>query len=435
MSGCVVVGAQWGDEGKGKIVDWLTEQVDIVVRFQGGNNAGHTLVVHTPDGPQKTVLHLIPSGILNPNRLCLIAAGVVVDPKVLLEELDGLIERGVPVGPDRLKICSDAHVIMPYHCALDHAREKARGDAKIGTTGRGIGPTYEDKVARHGVRMRDLVDPERLRAVLQSVLPERNAILQFLGADTFDIDALVEEFQPIAQRIAPYLVDGRQLLHEAEETGKRILYEGAQGTLLDVAHGTYPFVTSSHTISGGVTVGTGVSPKAVGHVIGITKAYCTRVGSGPFPTELFDKDGQALRDKGNEYGATTGRPRRCGWFDAPAMRLATRLNGFDQLAMTKLDVLSGFDEIKICVGYQLDGKTIEVANPDKDLLERAKPIYETLPGWQEDICDVKAFDALPANALAFIRRVEEIVGVPVGMLSVGPNRAATIIRIRPFESA
>lgn len=434
MPGCVVVGAQWGDEGKGKIVDWLTERVDLVVRFQGGNNAGHTLVVDNGDGPVKTVLHLIPSGILHENRLCLIASGVVIDPTVLAKELDSLIERKVPVGPERLLISADAHVIMPYHRALDIAREARRGEAKIGTTGRGIGPTYEDKVARRGLRMRDLVDPERLRRVLTEILPERNALLSYLGAETFDVEQLVAEYAPIAARFAPYLTDCRDLMYNAQAEGKRILFEGAQGAMLDVAHGTYPFVTSSHTTSGGVCVGAGVSPKSVGHVIGIAKAYCTRVGAGPFPTELFDDVGQALRDKGHEYGSTTGRPRRCGWFDGAAMRFAARLNGFDQLAVTKLDVLSGLDEVKICVAYEIDGKRYDVANPDLELLEKAVPVYESMPGWTEELDDVRCFDELPENARKFLDRLAEVVEVPVGMLSVSPRRDATIIRIQPFDN-
>ena len=433
MSGCVVVGAQWGDEGKGKIVDWLTERVDLVVRYQGGNNAGHTLVVDNGDGPVKTVLHLIPSGILHENRLCLIASGVVIDPMVLAKELESLIERKVPVGPDRLKISADAHVIMPYHRALDIAREAARGEAKIGTTGRGIGPTYEDKVARRGLRMRDLIDPARLRRVLEHVLPERNALLSHLGAETFTVEALVEEYADIAKRFAPYLTDCRELLYEAERQNKRILFEGAQGAMLDVAHGTYPFVTSSHTTSGGVCVGAGVSPKAVGHVIGIAKAYCTRVGAGPFPTELFDEVGQALRDNGNEYGSTTGRPRRCGWFDAVGMRYAANLNGLDQMAITKLDVLTGIPELKICVAYEIDGKRVEMVNPDLDLLEKAVPVYETLEGWTEELDHVRSFEQLPPAAERFLKRLEELVGVPVGMLSVSPRRDATIIKIQPFQ--
>ena len=433
MPGCVVVGAQWGDEGKGKIVAWLTARVDMVVRFQGGNNAGHTLVVDNGDGPVKTVLHLIPSGILHEEKLCLIASGVVIDPVVLAKELDQLVERKIAVGPERLLISADAHVIMPYHRALDHAREARRGDAKIGTTGRGIGPAYEDKVARRGLRMRDLIDESRLRRVLTEVLPERNALLSFLGAETFEVEALVEAYAGMAKRFAPYLTDCRQLLHDNDAAGKRILYEGAQGAMLDVAHGTYPFVTSSHTISGGVTVGAGVSPKATGHIIGIAKAYCTRVGAGPFPTELFDDVGQALRDKGHEYGSTTGRPRRCGWFDGAAVRFAARINGFDQIALTKLDVLSGLDEVKICVAYEIDGVRYDVANPDLALLEKATPIYETMPGWEEELDHVRSFEELPETAKHLLKRIEEVVGVPIGMLSVSPNRDATIIRIQPFE--
>lgn len=434
MPGCVVVGAQWGDEGKGKIVDWLTEQSDLVVRYQGGNNAGHTLVVDSPEGPVKTVLHLIPSGILHEGSLCLIASGVVVDPFVLGKELDALAERGMTIGPDRLKISRDAHVIMPYHCALDGAREGMRSaEKKIGTTGRGIGPTYEDRVARRGIRMRDLVDAERLRARLEDVLPERNALLSYMGAEAFTVEALMKELAPVAERFAPFLTDCRGMLHDAQREGKRVLFEGAQGTLLDVAHGTYPFVTSSHTTSGGVCVGAGVPPNSVGHVVGIAKAYCTRVGSGPFPTELFDEMGQHLRDQGNEYGSTTGRPRRCGWFDGPAMRYAAQLNGFSQLAITKVDVLTGLDTVKVCVAYDVDGVRYDVADPDLEVLQKAKPIYEELPGWTEDLDAVTSYDALPDNARRFLDRLAELVGVPVGMTSVSPRRASTIVMISPYE--
>lgn len=434
MPGCVVVGAQWGDEGKGKIVDWLTEQSDLVVRYQGGNNAGHTLVVDSPEGPVKTVLHLIPSGILHNKRLCLIASGVVVDPFVLAQELDALEKRGVAIGPERLKISRDAHVIMPYHRALDGARESMRSDEKkIGTTGRGIGPTYEDRVARRGIRMRDLIDEGRLRQRLEDVLPERNALLSYMGAETFTVDAIMKQLAPLAARFAPYLTDCRGLLYQAQQDGKRVLFEGAQGTLLDVAHGTYPFVTSSHTTSGGVCVGAGVPPTAVGHVVGIAKAYCTRVGSGPFPTELFDEMGQHLRDQGNEYGSTTGRPRRCGWFDAAAMRFAAQVNGFSQLAVTKVDVLTGLDTVKICVAYDVDGERLDVADPDLVAMEKARPIYEELPGWTEDLDAVTRYEDLPENARRFLDRLAELVGVPVGMTSVSPRRASTIVMISPYD--
>ncbi|TVR02656.1 MAG: adenylosuccinate synthase [Deltaproteobacteria bacterium] len=432
MNSCVIIGAQWGDEGKGKVVDLFTEAADLVVRFQGGNNAGHTLVVDGPEGPEKTVLHLIPSGILHAEKTNIIASGVVVDPEVLLGELEELAERGRPVPHERLRISRDAHVILPWHRALDLAREAARGESRIGTTGRGIGPTYEDRVARRGVRLRDLLDEERLRERLEQVLPERNALLAHLGAETFDLEDMVRHGLAFGERLAPWLDDCGAILENARRRGQRILLEGAQGTLLDIGHGTYPFVTSSHTISGGACVGAGLPPSAIGGVVGIAKAYCTRVGSGPFPTELEDADGDTLRANGHEFGATTGRPRRCGWFDVPAMRFAHRVNGFTGLAITKLDVLTGFSRVRICTAYVVDGERVDVADPDGTVLERAVPVYEDLPGWSEDITGAQTLDDLPPHARGLLDRIAELTGIPVDLVSVGPNRAQTIVLTRPF---
>jgi adenylosuccinate synthase len=433
MPACVVIGAQWGDEGKGKVVDLLGETAKYVVRFQGGNNAGHTLVVDGPDGPEKTVLHLIPSGILREHIVSVIGPGVVVDPSVLLGEIENLKQRGVKVEPENLRISYDAHVIMPYHCALDEAREASRGGDKIGTTKRGIGPAYEDRVARRGVRVRDLIDPERLKKTLQSSLPERNVLLEHYGATTFSLEKVYEEYRELGEKLRPYAADCRAVLRGAQNNNDPLLYEGAQGTLLDVGHGTYPFVTSSHTTSGGASVGAGVAPSKVGHVVGITKAYCTRVGAGPFPTELHDESGKYLRDQGHEYGSTTGRPRRCGWLDLPALRFADSLNGFSQLAITKLDVLSGLDEVKVCVAYEVDGQRLDVASADVADMEAATPIYESLPGWDDDITKVRSRDALPEAAKNYLDFIEEKSGVKVGMISVGPRRSATIVDVQPFE--
>lgn len=432
MPACVVIGAQWGDEGKGKIVDLLGESARLVVRFQGGNNAGHTLVVDGPDGPQKTVLHLIPSGILREDSLSLIGPGVVVDPAVLLGEIKGLQERGVHVSPSNLQISLDAHVITPYHCALDEARETSRGGDKIGTTKRGIGPAYEDRVARRGIRMRDLICPDRLRARLETALPERNVLLSYYGAAEFTVDSVHSKLVALGAELKPYTIESRAVVRAAQAAKENILYEGAQGTLLDVAHGTYPFVTSSHTTSGGASVGAGVAPSALGHIVGITKAYCTRVGAGPFPTELDDDAGQYMRDQGHEYGSTTGRPRRCGWLDLPALRYAHSLNGFSQLALMKLDVLSGLEEIKVCVAYEIDGERLDVASADATDMTDATPIYESLAGWTEDITLVKSRADLPAAARAYLTYVENKGGVPIGMISVGPKRSATIVEVQPF---
>ena len=423
MSSYVIVGAQWGDEGKGKAVDVLTRHADLVVRFQGGNNAGHTLVV---DG-KKTVLHLIPSGILYSDVLSAIGAGVAINIEVLLAEIAGLLETGVPFSPNRLKIDLDAHVIMPYHIALDRAREARLKDAKIGTTGQGIGPCYEDRASRRGVRVRDLLDQKRLKARLVSALPEKNVLLSWMNAETFDVDVLVAQFALLAERVRPYVADVRQLIHDAIAADQTIIYEGAQGTLLDVGHGTYPFVTSSHTISGGVCIGAGVSPHAIDQVFGITKAYTTRVGSGPFPTELACENGERLQKAGAEFGATTGRPRRCGWLDLPALRYAHQLNHFTGLVLTKLDVLSGFEIIPVCVAYELDGKRLSIASADLVAMQKATPIYENLPGWNEKLTQVRTLEDLPQNAQNYLAYISEWTGVPIKIVGVGPARSETIL--------
>jgi len=432
MPTCVVVGAQWGDEGKGKVVDLFAEDCDFIVRYQGGNNAGHTLVVDRGNGPEKTVLHLLPSGILHPDKVCVIARGVVIDCDVLFRELDALAARGIGVAPAQLRIDLDAHIIMPYHRDIDLGREAASGDAKIGTTGRGIGPCYEDMIGRRGIRVRDLLEPARLLDRLHAVVPDRNATLRWLGRPEVTIEALAAQLAPAAERLAPFAADCRSLVGDAWRAGKRVLFEGAQGTLLDVGHGTYPFVTSSYTTSAGVCVGVGVPPRAIEKVVGITKAYATRVGAGPFPTELFDEDGAQLRARGQEFGATTGRPRRCGWFDAAAVRYAHRLNDFTGLAITKLDVLSGFDEIKVCVAYNLDGQRLEVADADAVSLQRSVPIYETWPGWKQDLTAVRRLEDLPAAARAYLDRLTELCGVPIDVVSVGPDRAQTLVLHQPF---
>jgi adenylosuccinate synthase len=434
MPSCVVIGAQWGDEGKGKIVDLLTEQAHLVVRFQGGNNAGHTLVVDAGQGPRKTVLHLIPSGILWPDTRCVIASGVVVDVDVLFKEIDALVAAGLAVTPQRLGVSADAHVIMPYHRDLDLAREARLLGNRIGTTGRGIGPCYEDRAGRLGIRIRDLLDPVRLRASLERVLPERNAVLNWHGLPTVDIEALIDACLARGERVRPFVIDCRAELAAALDADQNVLFEGAQGALLDVAHGTYPFVTSSHTTSGGASVGAGVPPTAVSRVLGIAKAYCTRVGGGPFPTELHDAVGERIRQLGHEFGSTTGRPRRCGFFDVPGLRAAHRLNGFTALAITKLDVLSGLDRIGVCTHYDVDGARVEVADLDVAALERATPVYEYLPGWSESLDHVRAWDELPANARTLLERIEELTGVPLGMVSVGPERSQTIVRFEAFAA-
>lgn len=433
MSGTVVIGAQWGDEGKGKIVDLFTQDADLVVRFQGGNNAGHTLVVDSGDGPKKTVLHLIPSGILYPEKVNVIAPGVTVDVEVLFQELEGLAAAGREVEPSQLRISRDAHVTMPYHCALDLAREAKRSSDKIGTTGRGIGPSYEDRASRRGVRVRDILSEDRLRKALKWVLPEKNALLASYDAPQLEEDEIVAKLLKLGEKLAPYVADTTALIADHRATDDKILFEGAQGTLLDVGHGTYPFVTSSNTITGGVCVGAGVPPTAVNGVIGVAKAYVTRVGAGPFPTELHGETGEQLRKAGHEFGSTTGRPRRCGWFDAVVMRSAHRLNGFTGLAVTKLDVLSGLDELKICIAYDTPEGRVDVADLDAGALAESTPVYESMPGWTEDITGVKSIEELPAAARAYLDRLAEVCGVPIALVSVGPARRATIVLTPAFS--
>jgi len=429
MPNVVVVGAQWGDEGKGKIVDLLTQYADVVVRFQGGNNAGHTLVV----GGEKTVLHLIPAGILHPGKFCVIGNGVVVDPEVLILEIDRLKQKGFLADDGQLVVSLDAHVIMPWHKAIDLAREKAMGEGKIGTTGRGIGPTYEDKVARRGVRIRDLLDEARLRRKVKDRVALAREELGRLGAAA-DLDeaALVQRAAEQGRRIARHAADASVWLYRAVKAGRSLLFEGAQGTLLDVDHGTYPFVTSSNTVAGNAAVGSGLGPTAIDYVLGISKAYSTRVGSGPYPTELRDETGERLRKVGNEFGATTGRPRRTGWLDAVALRFAVRVNGLDGLALTKLDVLTGFETVKIAVSYRVDGKVHEEMPGDPELLERAEPVYEELPGWSGKVEGLRTWDDLPARARDYVRRVQELCGVKVVGLSVGADRGETILVENPF---
>ena len=424
----VILGTQWGDEGKGKIVDLLTEQADAVVRFQGGHNAGHTLVI----GGQKTVLHLIPSGVLRAGVQCLIGNGVVLSPEALLKEIDTLEDSGVPV-QDRLKISAACPLILPYHVALDQAREARRGENKIGTTGRGIGPCYEDKAARRALRLGDLRDPARFGSALEEVLDYHNHVLaHYYGVDTLEFSAVLDEALAHGERLMPMMADVTSLLHEYRKTQARLLFEGAQGSLLDIDHGTYPFVTSSNTTAGGTATGSGFGPLFLDYVLGITKAYTTRVGSGPFPTELFDETGLRLAERGHEFGATTGRPRRCGWFDAVALRTAVNINSVSGLCLTKLDVLDGLEEISVCVGYTNDaGET--VANPiDAVDYESLRPVYETLPGWSESTVGLKSLDALPANARAYISRLEALVGAPIDIISTGPDREETILLRHPF---
>ncbi|GAA1747962.1 adenylosuccinate synthase [Luedemannella helvata] len=424
MPAIVLIGAQWGDEGKGKVTDLLGAHVDYVVRFSGGNNAGHTVI--TPDG-QRYALHLMPSGALSPNAVIVIGNGVVVDPKVLLAEIDGLSERGVDTS--RLRISGDAHLIMPHHRALDRVVERYLGSARIGTTGRGIGPAYGDKVARMGIRAQDLLDPGILRQKLELVLREKNQIMfKVYNRKAIDVDAVVEEYLAYAERLRPYIAETRAMLWDALDAGKIVLMEGAQATMLDMDHGTYPFVTSSNPTAGGACVGTGIPPTRIDQVIGVSKAYTTRVGAGPFPTELFDDNGQHLRKIGHEYGTTTGRERRCGWFDAVVGRYAVRLNGITDLVITKLDVLTGLDTVPICVAYEIDGVRHDDMPTTQTAYHHAKPVYEELPGWWEDISKARTWEDLPANARRYIERVEELCGTRVSVVGVGPGREENVVR-------
>jgi adenylosuccinate synthase len=427
MAVVVIVGAQWGDEGKGKVVDLYTEHADLVARYGGGANAGHTLVV---DG-QKLVTHLIPSGVLRPGVTCVLGEGMVVDPKTLIEEIQGCKDRGLLADDRDLIIAERAHVILGYHRDLDRLRETRAG--AIGTTKRGIGPAYEAKVARRGVRMCDLVRPERLRAVLERNLDEVNPGLERLGGEPYTIDALVAEASAYGEKLARYLGDAARVVYDAVKRGKSVLFEGAQGALLDVDHGTYPFVTSSSTIAGGACIGLGIGPTEIDSVVGIAKAYTTRVGGGPFPTELTGAEGDRLREKGGEFGATTGRPRRCGWLDIPALRLAVRMNGLSGLALTKLDVLSGIKPLQVCVGYRLDGQVVDELPLDESDIVRAEPVYETADGWSEDTSQIRDLEDLPAGARRYLRRIEDLLGIPLYLVSVGPGRAETIVLKNPFR--
>ena len=424
----VVIGTQWGDEGKGKIVDWLTDQAAGVVRFQGGHNAGHTLVV----GGKKTVLHLIPSGILREGVQCFIGSGVVLSPEALLKEIDDLESAGIKVAR-RLKIAPTCPLILPYHVALDQAREAARGAGKIGTTGRGIGPAYEDKVARRAVRVIDLFDEAQLKTKLQENIALYNVQLEHLfQAAPVDFDSVWAQIQGLAARIRPMVADVSRELTEMNARGDKILFEGAQGTLLDIDHGTYPFVTSSNCVAGAAAPGAGVAPQMLGYVLGIVKAYTTRVGAGPFPTELFDEVGAGLGERGQEFGATTGRARRCGWFDAAALKRAIQINGVSGMCITKLDVMDGLENINICTGYELNGETIDILPFGADAVAACTPIYETMPGWQDSTFGVKSYDALPQNAKNYLQRVAEICGAPIAMISTGPDREETIVLQHPY---
>ena len=426
----VVIGTQWGDEGKGKIVDWLAESAHGVVRFQGGHNAGHTLWVNG----KKTILRLIPSGIMHPSVTCYIGNGVVLSPEALLKEISDLEAAGLDVR-SRLKISEACPLILPYHVALDQAREARRGDAKIGTTGRGIGPAYEDKVARRALRVQDLFDPAGFRAKVEEVLDLHNFVLtQYLGAKAVSIDEVVDQAMALAPAIAPMVADVSSALFAVQQAGKNLLFEGAQGALLDVDHGTYPYVTSSNCIAGAAAAGAGVGPQTLNYVLGITKAYATRVGSGPFPTELLDETGARLASVGKEFGSVTGRPRRCGWFDGAALKRSVRLNGISGLCITKLDVLDGLPVLKMGVGYELDGKPIDVLPYGADAVARAKPILEEMPGWTDSTVGVTQFDKLPVNAQRYLTRMSEVCGVPIDMVSTGPDRNETIMLRHPFKS-
>ena len=428
MPNVTVIGAQWGDEGKGKVVDWLASRADIVVRFQGGHNAGHTLVV----GNQTYRLSLLPSGLVR-GKLGIIGNGVVVDPVALLAEMDRVRAQGLQVTPDTLRIAENAVLILPVHAALDRAREAARGERRIGTTGRGIGPAYEDKVARRAIRMCDLAEPDVLATKLDDMLAHHNAMLTSLGAEAFSAHVLHHDLMALAPRILPHVEPVWERLDQARRAGKRVLFEGAQAVMLDVDHGTYPFVTSSNTIAATAACGSGVGPAVVGFVLGIAKAYTTRVGSGPFPTELTDQTGQMLGERGHEFGTVTGRPRRCGWFDAAMVRQAAKVGGIQGLALTKLDVLDGMPELRICVGYDIRGRRYDYLPAGQAAQADAMPVYETVEGWTDSTRGARGWAALPAQAIKYIKRIEELVETPVTLLSTSPERDDTILMRDPFE--
>jgi len=429
MSNVVIVGSQWGDEGKGKIVDLLASRTDMVVRFQGGNNAGHTLVVNG----EQTICHLIPSGILHGDKMCMIGNGVVVDPEVLLGEMKHLVEKGLVINPDNLCLSEKAHLIMPYHRAVDLARETAKGEDKIGTTGRGIGPCYEDKAGRRGIRAIDLLEPDVLDEKIRENLKEKNFLLtNFFNADPLEYQPLFDKCLEMAEDLKSYIKNISFEIDNGVKAGKKILFEGAQGTHLDIDHGTYPFVTSSNPVSGGACAGTGVGPDKLHHILGIMKAYTTRVGSGPFPTELEDDSGRYIQEKGAEFGATTGRRRRCGWRELVMMRDSIRYNGLTSISMTKLDVLTGLKTVKVCVAYECEGERIQSMPASLNKLAKCIPVYEELPGWQEDITSARSLDNLPLNARDYIKRIEQLTGVSLSIVSVGPMRDQTIEIIDPF---
>ncbi len=422
MPAIVLLGAQWGDEGKGKATDILGDRVDYVVRYQGGNNAGHTVVI----GDQKYALHLLPSGILSPNVIPVIGNGVVIDPAVLLEEIKGLNERGIDTS--KLVISSNAHLITPYHRTIDKVSERFLGKAKIGTTGRGIGPAYSDKISRIGIRVQDLFDQSILQKKLEGALKDKNQVLtKVFNRKDMQVSEILDEYLGYAEILRPYIADTALLLNKALENGKTVLLEGSQGTLLDVDHGTYPFVTSSNPTAGGACTGSGIGPTKIERVIGIVKAYTTRVGSGPFPTELENEDGEKLRTIGHEYGTTTGRNRRCGWYDAPIARFAVRINGLTDFFLTKLDVLTGWEKIPVCVAYEIDGKRVEEVPSSQTDFHHALPIYEYLQGWTEDISKARTISDLPKNARDYVAFLEEISGAPMSAIGVGPGRDETIV--------
>ena len=430
MSTLLICGTQWGDEGKGMVVDLYGQKAQTIVRYQGGNNAGHTVIV---DG-KKTILHHIPSGILHEHLTCVIGNGVVINPEILCQEIDRLKAKGYIQNDDQMKISDRAHVILPCHTAMDIAREKAKGVTKIGTTGRGIGPTYSDKTARVGIRFGTFVRPDAFREHLERMLPEKNFLLEnYYDAQPIQLEEVLDAYGPLAARLARYVTDTASLLQKQLRQSTRILFEGAQGAMLDIDHGTYPYVTSSNTTAGAVATGAGVSPRVLDAIFGVVKAYTTRVGAGPFPTELTDDVGKKFQDVGCEYGSTTGRPRRCGWLDLAVVRYAANLNGLTGYVLTKLDVLDGVDPLRICTGYQLDGETIDYFPGDLDVLARCEPIYEELPGWDESVKDARSFEQLPKNARRYVDFISECLGLKPAVISVGPDREETIVLENPFE--
>src|SRR5438067_3426045 len=421
-----VIGAQWGDEGKGKIVDLLAERFDVVVRYQGGHNAGHSVQI----GNQSFVLHLLPSGIVHQGKTCVLGNGMVIDPKAFFEEADRLMSQGISVTPERVKVSSRAHLILPYHRALDHTSEERLGNERVGTTLRGIGPAYEDKVGRRGIRFADALVPEVLRSRIERNLEDANRIIEAYGGQRLEAGPIIEETSAMVERLAPFICDTSHFLNQAAARGESILLEGAQATLLDVDHGTYPFVTSSSTVVGGALVGTGLAPKHLAGVLGIVRTYTTRVGEGPFPTEMLESEaelGQLIRERGREYGASTGRPRRCGWFDAFATRYAAEINGFSSVALTKLDVLDALDKIKVCVGYKINGTTCDSLPSVSQDLRRVEPVYETLPGWKSSTLGITELNELPKAARAYVDFLSDKIGVEIGLVSTGPERTQTIV--------